>query len=75
VERNPEGGAYSQIGTAGQNATSYADEGVSPGTYYYRVRAYNDYGNSAYSNEASATVQALADNLADITTLIRRRRR
>jgi len=75
VERKPEGGAYSQIGTAGQNATSYADEGVSPGTYYYRVSAYNDYGNSAYSNEASATVQALADNLADITTLIRRRRR
>jgi hypothetical protein len=75
VERKPEGGAYSQIGTAGQNATAYADEGVSPGTHYYRVRAYNDYGNSAYSNEASATVHALGDNLTDITTLIRRRRR
>ena len=75
VERKPEGGAYAQIGTAAPNATSYTDEGVSPGTYYYRVRAYNEYGDSAYSNEASATIQTLADNLTDITTVIRRRRR
>lgn len=75
VERKPEGGAYSQIGTAGQDATSYADEGVSPGAYCYRVRAYNDYGDSAYSNEASATIQAVADNQSDIAAFIRRRRR
>jgi hypothetical protein len=56
VERKPEAGAYSQVGTAGQNAISYADKGLSPGTYYYRVRASNDYGDSAYSNEASAVV-------------------
>jgi transcriptional regulator CtsR len=50
------GGTYSQIATAAANATAYSDTGVSAGTtYYYRVRAYNANGNSAYSNEASAT--------------------
>lgn len=56
VERRAEGGAYSQVGTTGPNATSYADTGLSPGTYHYRVRAYNAYGDSAYSNEVTAVI-------------------
>ncbi len=36
--------------------TSYHNTGLAFNTaYYYRVRAYNAYGNSGYSNEASAT--------------------
>lgn len=36
--------------------TSYSSSGLNVNTtYYYRVRAYNAYGNSGYSNEASAT--------------------
>lgn len=36
---------------------TYQDTAVSPGMiYFYRVRAYNSTGNSAYSNEASATI-------------------
>jgi hypothetical protein len=50
------GGTYSQIATVGAGVTSYASTGLAAGTtYVYRVRAYNAAGNSAYSNEASAT--------------------
>ena len=49
-------GTYTEITTVGINATSYQDNTVSVNTpYYYRVRAYNSTGLSAYSNEANAT--------------------
>jgi transcriptional regulator CtsR len=39
----------------GANATSYQNTGLlSSSKYYYRIRAYNNSGNSAYSNETSA---------------------
>ncbi|MCY3714372.1 MAG: fibronectin type III domain-containing protein [Gemmatimonadetes bacterium] len=50
---------YSEIGTAGTNAETYTDSGLSASTgYTYRVRAHNTAGNSDYSGEASATTQA-----------------
>ena len=54
------GGTYSQIATAGAGATGYSNTGLTAGTtYYYRVRATNAAGDSAYSNEASATSLAI----------------
>ncbi|MGQ0644992.1 MAG: fibronectin type III domain-containing protein [Elusimicrobiota bacterium] len=45
--------AYAQIATTGVNIRTYRDTAAVPGAvYYYRVRAYNSGGNSAYSNEA-----------------------
>jgi hypothetical protein len=49
-------GSFARIATVGAGVTSYADTGLAPSTTYtYRVCAYNSAGNSAYSNEASAT--------------------
>ena len=50
------GGTYSQIATVGANVTTYSNTGLSANTnYFYRVRANNSSGDSAYSNEANAT--------------------
>ena len=51
-------GGYTQIATMGANITTYNNTNLKRGTtYYYRVRAYNDGGDSGYSNIASATTQ------------------
>ena len=55
VERSSNGNTWTQIATVGPNVTTYASTGLTANrTYYYRVRAYNVLGNSAYSNTASA---------------------
>jgi hypothetical protein len=49
-------GAYSQIASVGPNVKTYTNKGLNPSTAYtYRIRAYNFFGNSSYSNEASTT--------------------
>jgi hypothetical protein len=46
---------FSEIATVGPDVTSYSDTTAKKNTlYYYRVRATNSYGDSPYSNEASA---------------------
>jgi arylsulfatase A-like enzyme len=56
VERSKNGKGFSQLATVGANVTTYSDTGLNrTTTYYYRVRAVNAGGNSAYSNIASAT--------------------
>lgn len=57
VERALGSGAFAVLAaTPGPNATSLVDSGLAAGTTYrYRVQAFNQDGNSTYSNEASAT--------------------
>jgi hypothetical protein len=57
-------GTWAEIAALGANATSYSDTGPSAGTtYFYRVRATNSAGSSAYSNEASATTSSASPTL------------
>jgi hypothetical protein len=55
IERSTDGTNFSQIASVGANVTTYKNTGLAAGTkYYYRVRASNASGNSAYTNVASA---------------------
>ncbi|WP_417908499.1 M6 family metalloprotease domain-containing protein [Candidatus Electronema sp. PJ] len=55
IERSLNQSSWTQIATTGANIRTYANSSLTIGTtYYYRVRAYNGSGNSAYSNTASA---------------------
>lgn len=48
------GSGFAEIATRGADVLAYTDETVASGTeYFYRVRAYNAAGNSAYTSEAS----------------------
>ncbi len=61
-------GPWTEIEMLGPNATAWADtNGLSPGTtWFYRVRAFNSAGNSAYAGPASATTYGLPPVLAPI---------
>lgn len=68
VERSTTSGSnFSSIATLGANVTSYSDVGLANTTkYFYRVKAVNAVGSSAYTSEANATTSA---NAADPTAL------
>jgi RHS repeat-associated protein len=62
VERKVGSGSWSQIATVSGslgNSAFYPDDSISPNTTYtYRVRAYNNNGNSLYTNEVQLTTPA-----------------
>ncbi len=59
IERSTNGTTFAQIASVGANVTSYNSSGLNSSTqYFYKVRAFNGGGNSAYSNTASATTLA-----------------
>jgi hypothetical protein len=54
-------GTYSQIATVDANVTSYSNTGLNEATaYYYRVAAYNQSGNSSYTDEANTATHPAA---------------
>ncbi|WP_083940956.1 DNRLRE domain-containing protein [Pseudoduganella violaceinigra] len=59
IERSSDSITWAALASVGSNIQSYANTGLSASTkYYYRVRAKNSAGNSAYSNVANATTLA-----------------
>jgi hypothetical protein len=58
IEQSIDGEHFTEVGSVGATVTSYRATGLARGTtYYYRVRAYNNAGESDYSNTASATTK------------------
>jgi chitodextrinase len=56
VERRLDGGDYAPIGTAGEEQTGYTDLNLAPSTrYWYRIRARNEDGISAYTAAVPVT--------------------
>jgi hypothetical protein len=46
---------FTEVATVGANVRSYSSTGLSKNTVYtYRVRSYNSFGNSGYSNTSAA---------------------
>jgi hypothetical protein len=61
VQRSTDGTNFTQVATLAAGATSYASSGLAAATtYYFRVRAYNGAGNSAFSNTASTKTSSTA---------------
>lgn len=58
VERSPNGTTFTKIADLAANVTTYQNTGLTAATeYFYRVRAVNAVGASAYSNTGSAKTQ------------------
>jgi YVTN family beta-propeller protein len=58
IERATYGATFQEIDVVDANVTSYSNTDLrSYTTYYYRVRAYNNAGDSDYTNQAEATTE------------------
>ena len=54
IERGTDNSSFSQIATVDTNINYYTDTNFTLGqTYYYRVKASNEFGDSSYTNTAS----------------------
>lgn len=66
IGRGPAGQFTDSIGTVSANTTSFTDSLDQPGHYYYRVRAANEHGVSAWSAAAEAVYRFCSDGVVPI---------
>ncbi|MFH1230934.1 MAG: fibronectin type III domain-containing protein [Planctomycetota bacterium] len=70
IERSLDGVTFTQLALVGSNIAAYSDTSVvGETTYYYRVRAYNAVGDSAYSNESYLTTAPNAPSSLNATAI------
>lgn len=63
--------SYDQIANINKDVTNYSDTGLPPASvYYYRVKAFNEVGNSNYSNKDAAVTFANVPTAQQITNLL-----
>ena len=68
VERSTDSNTFTKIATLDANVTSYSDTGLDLNTrYWYRMRAINAFGPSAYTSTAIITTLNLSGDFIDIT--------
>ncbi len=60
VERQVDGGAFNTLAYTGANIARYTDRNLPEGTYTYRLLAYNNLGQSGYSNEDTVSLSPSA---------------
>ena len=71
VERSPNNTTFTQIVSLAATATTYTNTGLTTNTlYYYRVRAQNATGFSAYSNTASVTTSGIPTAPTGLTAAV-----
>lgn len=59
IERKLDGGSFSEITSVTSSTLAYTDTDVAvPGTYTYRVSAFNSEATSAFSNEAAVIISS-----------------
>jgi hypothetical protein len=65
VERRAGTGAWAQVASLAENSINYLDDGLNPASpYCYRVRSYNEMGDSTYSNVVCAQTAGASANPA-----------
>ena len=68
IERSTDGTHFSELTRTPPNTTSFVDNSAEPGTkYYYRVRAYNNYGLSGYSNTSNGLLPLIEEIIETIS--------
>src|SRR6266478_927658 len=72
IERSTDNITYTQIATTtmnlGSSTTSYTDVAAAGTPYYYRVRAYNTIGNSAYTGAVEGIYTVIVSGIYSDTT-------
>jgi|GEM_PF-1345313 len=62
IERSLDGSSFEQIATVAVNVATYTDDTVEDNqSYTYRVRAFNQFGDSGHSNTASGESRPVGD--------------